>query len=131
MTTQRRININNCMAPGWPCTDSNATGHNASFEFAKTTPKDDGGEPDPTVSSEQLNNLHRNDFVKPLKTFVVKTAAAQKLNKQINPDWEFAEPLLRVARWEEGLAYNAFLTARAMAEARGWRDIIGDIDDVV
>ena len=131
MTTQRRININKCMAPGWPHTDSNATGHNAPFAFSKTTPEDDEGEPDPTISAEQLDALHRNNFVKPLKAFVVKTAATQKLNKQINPDWEFGEPLLRVARREEGLAYNAFLTARAVAEARGWSNIVEDIDNVV
>jgi hypothetical protein len=70
------------MAPGWPRTDSNATGHNASFAFAKPAPEDDGGEPDPTVSAEQLDNLHRNDFVKPLKAFVVKAAAAQKVNSR-------------------------------------------------
>lgn len=131
MTTQRRININKCMAPGWPYTDSNATGHNAPFAFTKTTPEDGKGESDPTFSAEQLDTLHKNNFIKPFQAFVVKTAAAQKLNKQINPDWEFGEPLLRVARREEGLAYNAFLTARAMAEARGWRDIVEDIDEVV
>jgi hypothetical protein len=131
MNTQWRINIDKCMAPGWPRTDSNATDHNAPFAFAKNTPEDNDGEPDPTLSAKQLDTLHRNDFVKPLKAFVVKMAAAQKLNQQINPDWEFAEPLLRVARREEELAYNAFLTARAVAEARGWRDIVEDIDDVV
>ena len=128
---KRRININKCMAPGWPHTDSNATGHNAPFAFTKTTPEDGKGEPDPAFSAEQLDTLHKNNFIKPFQAFVVQTAAAQKLNKQINPDWEFGEPLLRVARREEGLAYNAFLTARAMAEARGWRDIVEDIDEVV
>jgi hypothetical protein len=131
MTTRRRTKLNKCMVPGWPRTDSNATDHNAPFAFAKNTPEDDEDEPDPTLSAKQLDTLHRNNFVKPLKAFVVKIAAAQKLNRQINPDWEFTEPLLRVARREEGLACNAFLTARAMAEARGWRDIIEDIDDVV
>jgi hypothetical protein len=129
--TQWRISIDKCTAPGWPRTDSNATDHNAPFAFAKNTPEDNEGEPDPTLFAKQLDTLHRNNFVKPLKACVVKVAAVQKLNQQINPDWEFAEPLLRVARREEELAYNLFLTARAVAEARGWRDIVEDIDDVV
>jgi hypothetical protein len=97
----------------------------------KNTPEDNEGEPDPALSAEQLDTPHTNNFVKPLKAFVGKMAAAQKLNEQINPDWVFAEPLLPVARREEELAYNAFLTARTVAEAGGWRDIVEDIDDVV
>jgi hypothetical protein len=131
MDTQWRINIDKCMAPGWPRTNSNATDHNAPFAFAKNTPEDNEGESDPTLFAKQLDTLHRNNFVKPLKACVAKMAAAQKLNQQINPGWEFAEPLLRVACREEELAYNLFLTARAVAEARGWRDIVEDIDDVV
>ena len=131
MSALWRIDVDNCIAPSWPRTDSNATDHNAPFAFAKNTPEDNKGEPDPTFSAEQLDTLHRNNFVKPLKAFVVKMAAAQKLNQQINPDWEFAEPLLRVARREEELAYDVFLSPRVVAEARGWRDIVEDIDDVV
>jgi hypothetical protein len=130
MNTQWRINIDKCMAPGWPRTDSNATDHNAPFAFAKNTPEDNEGEPDPTLFAKRLDTLHRKNFVKSLKAFVAKMVAAQKLN-QHNPDWEFAGPLLRVVRREEELAHNAFLTARAVAEARGWRDIVEDIDDVV
>ena len=130
-TTHWRINIDKCTAPGWLRTDSNATDHNAPFAFAKNTPEDNEGESDPTLSAERFNTLHGNNFVKLPKAFGAKMAAVQKLNKQINPHWEFAEPLLRVARREEELAYNAFLTTRAMAEARGWRGIVEDVDDVV
>jgi hypothetical protein len=38
MTTQWRINIDKCMSPGWPRTDSNVTDHNAPFAFAKKHP---------------------------------------------------------------------------------------------
>ena len=80
------------------------------------------------IFAQETDRLRRDEFCEKLRAYVLKAANAQKLSEQINPDGEYAGPLLRWTELEALEQLNAMMGAWLIAEARGWTDLVEDID---
>ena len=81
----------------------------------------------PKLTTENLNTLQRNGFIRVFQKFVMQAAHSEILNAKIPDGAEYGASMRSLAKLEMQMTTSALEAARALAEAKKWDKDAADI----